>query len=426
MAACGGGGSNASPSTSAPAHSPVASLPTAAAPSIADTLGPPAVDGERALAHVRKLAVDIGPRVAGTEGAIAARDYLRSTLAGYGYDVALQEFRFSASDFRSARLDVGPAPGPSSVTSIPAISLRGSGDETVEGRRLIVAGIGRPDDFPAAGLDGAIALIERGDLTFAQKVRNAIAAGASAVVIYNNVPERFVFNLGDDVTVPAVAIDQAAGQDLVAKIGAQPQEARVTVSPLGATAYNVVAKPKRGALCETVSGGHYDGVPMTGAADDNAAGTATVLELARVVAALKLPARHCFVLFSAEEFGLYGSKIYVGQLDAAERTALRGMLNLDAVGTASGLDLIGSADLIEVARLAARKIGIEARASSLPPNMGSDHVSFQKADIPAVMLYREDNLIHTPQDSIERIVAGSLADTVSVALGTLQSLAPDP
>ena len=88
------------------------------------------------------------------------------------------------------------------------------------------------------------------------------------------------------------------------------------MSPPKGTAYNVIAKPKGAASCDTVSGGHYDSVPVTGGADDNAAGTASVLELARVVAAMKLTARHCFALFSAEEFGLFGSKAYVEQLIA--------------------------------------------------------------------------------------------------------------
>jgi len=84
--------------------------------------------------------------------------------------VSLQDFGFDASAFLPARVDIGPAPGPSTVTSIPAIALRGSGAGEVTGKHLIAAGIGRPEDFPAGGLAGDIALIERGDLTFAQKV----------------------------------------------------------------------------------------------------------------------------------------------------------------------------------------------------------------------------------------------------------------
>lgn len=374
---------------------------------------------------MKKLAIDIGPRVAGTPAEITARDYIRQTLESYGYDVTVQDFGFDASAYLPARVDVAPIADPNNGTSIPAIALRGSGGGKASGR-VVSAGIGRPEDFPASGLNGAIALIGRGELTFSQKVGNAIAAGASGIVIFNNEAGRAVFDLSDSVALPVVSIDQAAGQELVAKLATQPYEVRVAVSPPKGTAYNVIAKPKGVTSCETISGGHYDSVPVTGGADDNASGTASVLELARVVAAKKLPAHHCFALFSAEEFGLFGSKTYAERLTAEERRGLRGMVNLDVVGTASALDLFGSDDLIDVARLAAEKIGVKGTPSTLPPNTGSDHLSFINAGVPSVMLYREDNLIHTPEDAIGHIVPESLAETVAVALATLQSLAPSP
>jgi Zn-dependent M28 family amino/carboxypeptidase len=307
--------------------------------------------------------------------------------------------------------------------SIPAIALQGSGGGMASGR-LVLAGVGRPEEFPAGGLGGAIALIERGDLTPAQKVGNAIAAGASGVVIYNNEAGRGVFDLGDTVAIPVVSIDQDPGRRLASAV--QPSDAKISVSPPKGTAYNVIAKPRGVTGCDTISGGHYDSVAVTGGADDNAAGSATVLELARVVAAKKLTAHHCFALFSAEEFGLLGSKAYVDRLSADEAQALRGMVNLDVVGTAAELSLIGDAGIVDVARLQAEKLGVKAVPSFLPPHTGSDHLSFQRAGVPVVMLYRDDSLIHTPEDTIQRIVPASLAETVTVALATLQALAPGP
>ncbi|MGH2568274.1 MAG: S8 family serine peptidase [Bacteroidota bacterium] len=77
-------------------------------------------------------------------------------------------------------------------------------------------------DFPPE-VNGNIALIERGDITFAEKVRNAQDAGAIAVIIYNNVEGNFSGTLGterDDVRnrdwIPAVSLAQADGQTLVA------------------------------------------------------------------------------------------------------------------------------------------------------------------------------------------------------------------
>ena len=51
----------------------------------------PVFDGSRAFEHVRKL-VDIGPRVAGTEGAAAARDYIKAQLAALGIKAEEQAF----------------------------------------------------------------------------------------------------------------------------------------------------------------------------------------------------------------------------------------------------------------------------------------------------------------------------------------------
>jgi serine protease len=51
----------------------------------------------------------------------------------------------------------------------------------------VYGGFGRPEDFPAGGMAGKIALIQRGaDISFANKTRAAKAAGAVAVVIFNN------------------------------------------------------------------------------------------------------------------------------------------------------------------------------------------------------------------------------------------------
>lgn len=50
---------------------------------------------------------------------------------------------------------------------------------------FVFCGRGNPNEFPAS-VSGKIALIERGDLTFADKAKNAKAAGAIAAIVYNN------------------------------------------------------------------------------------------------------------------------------------------------------------------------------------------------------------------------------------------------
>ncbi|MEX2247001.1 MAG: M28 family metallopeptidase [Dehalococcoidia bacterium] len=324
-----------------------------------------------------------------------------------------QEFPFDAGAYLSGRVDAAGE-------TYPARALRGSAGGTATAQ-LRDAGIGRPEDYPPAGLTGDIVLIERGDLTIEEKAANARAAGASAAVIYNN--EDGIFSITIDPSpIPVVAISRQSGLALAGRLEAGQLEATVTVAPPRGTAANIIAKPPGVTACETVSGGHADSVAVTGGADDNASGTAAVLELARVVAASHLTGANCFVLFGAEEAGLLGSRAFVAGLSTSDFNALRAMLNLDVVGLPKPLELLGSPDLVEVARLAAQRIDIEASPSELPANVGSDHLSFLNRGIPVVMFYRHDELIHTPADAIDRISAESLEETVRAALATLQAL----
>ena len=78
-------------------------------------------------------------------------------------------------------------------------------------------------------------------------------------------------------------------------------------------------------------GAHYDAVPGTPGADDNATGVSVLLELAKVFAAtpLKYPVR--LVAFDMEEYGLLGSTAYAKQLKINQQP-LRLMLSLEMLG----------------------------------------------------------------------------------------------
>jgi subtilisin family serine protease len=72
---------------------------------------------------------------------------------------------------------------------VTSSGLKGSGLGSVRGK-FVDCGFGRPEDFPATGLAGRIAVVQRGPfgsgMYFREKARNAKNAGAAAVVIYNN------------------------------------------------------------------------------------------------------------------------------------------------------------------------------------------------------------------------------------------------
>ena len=67
-------------------------------------------------------------------------------------------------------------------------------------------------------------------------------------------------------------------------------------------------------------------------------------------------------------------------------------------------------------------LGIEAKRGQVPSGAGSDHQSFINAGIPAVFFYRNDDLIHTPEDALNRIDAPSLEETVRIAYATLLAI----
>jgi subtilisin family serine protease len=103
---------------------------------------------------------------------------------------------------------------------------------------LYYCNFGNPGDFPA-GVSNNIALIQRGTLTFAAKVSNAMSAGAQAVVIFNNVAGNFGGTL---VTagnwIPAVSVSQADGLTLEA---VAPAPATVFNAPNPALAYQYLS-----------------------------------------------------------------------------------------------------------------------------------------------------------------------------------------
>lgn len=106
--------------------------------------------------------------------------------------------------------------GGSTYTTLP---LEFSGLTAGVSGNVIYCGLGNPSNFPAE-VNGNIALIERGTLTFAEKVANAKAAGAVAAVIYNNVsggPFNGTLQTPGD-WLPAYAISKADGDAIKAAL----------------------------------------------------------------------------------------------------------------------------------------------------------------------------------------------------------------
>ena len=162
---------------------------------------------------------------------------------------------------------------------------------------------------------------------------------------------------------------------------------------------------------------HLDSINLNGSAgsrapgaDDNASGSAGILEIARVLRDYRGPHDLRLVLFGGEEQGLHGSQRFVSQLAAAERERIRAVVNMDMIARRNTAGLTA---LVEGASVSQALIdsAVEAAGSytqlevqtSLHPH-DSDHVPFINAGIPAVLTIEgtdsanED--VHTENDSV--------------------------
>ena len=352
--------------------------------------------------------------MAGTAGEQRAAEYIAEQFRSYGYAVETPVFEFTGDRFRAATLRAG-------ATEVEAIAMDGSGAGSVSGPAAFV-GLGDNAGINGRNLAGKIAVADRGTSTFADKYLAVRAAGAAGLVILNNTDGQLNGRIagGADFPILGIAGEDAPGVRALANDGALFELITAAAGPTTAT--NVVARSAPGAVCDIVVGGHYDTVPGAPGANDNASGTANVIELARALAADGVDAGLCFAAFSAEESGLFGSEALVMQL-RDEGHLPKAMVNMDVTGIGEGLELIGDAGLVSDALAIASGLKIDARRSSLPPNTGSDHQSFQKAGVTVVWFFSGDFAsIHSPRDVASDIDAKELDRAGDVAHALVKQL----
>ena len=83
---------------------------------------------------------------------------------------------------------------------------------------LVEAGLGKPTDFSGKSIRGKFALVQRGEIMFAEKAQNAINAGATGLVVYNNAPGLIrgaITQDGTELPIPVFMIEQSVAQALI-------------------------------------------------------------------------------------------------------------------------------------------------------------------------------------------------------------------
>lgn len=207
--------------------------------------------------------------------------------------------------------------------------------------------------------------------------------------------------LGYSVTRSPIAVGDARSENLIAHragTGKAPRELVAVTAHLDSVNQDGRSLPAPGA-------------------DDNASGSAGVLELGRVLAGRAWSNDIVLILFGGEEQGLLGSIEYVGGLDTATRARLGAIINMDMIGrknTAQPGVMIeggqGSTELMSELVAAAGTWTALKVTTSLNP-FASDHVPFIDAGLPAVLTIEADDRANTDVHT-----AGDVLDTVDSTL----------
>ncbi|MCB0709491.1 MAG: M28 family peptidase [Chitinophagaceae bacterium] len=253
--------------------------------------------------------------------------------------------------------------------------------------------------------------------------------GASALLVYNssNIDDELKFepkSKKEFVKIPVLYISKETKQKFF-KNETVPADIKIniSISDKKRTGHNVVGYIDNGAANTVILGAHYDHLGYgedhnslyTGSqpqihngADDNASGTAALIELGKLLKKSKLKKNnYLFIAFSGEELGLYGSKYYT-EHPTIDFSKANYMINMDMVGrlndSTHGLTIGGfgtSPVWGQEIDVHDKYLKINIDSSGTGP---SDHTSFYRKDIPVLFFFTGAHSdYHKPSDDADKI-----------------------
>jgi len=269
-----------------------------------------------------------------------------------------------------------------------------------------------------------------------QQTKHAAGKGATALFVYNSSSrvDNIQFNKNDTASVlsiPVVYITKEAFKKYFADESASyPIQATVALSEKKRKARNVIAYLNNNAANTVIIGAHYDHLgygedksaldtfhAIHNGADDNASGTAALLELARMLKT-KAPANnnYLFIHFSGEELGLLGSKYWLE--NPTIKITPNYMINMDMVGrydTSHKLTVGGygtSPVWGEVWKGMNTPLIVKFDSTGSGP---SDHASFYRANIPVQFFFTGSHPdYHKISDDADKINYDAQKDIVKL------------
>lgn len=273
-------------------------------------------------------------------------------------------------------------------------------------------------DNPHFDLENAI---QNKATEFAQK-------GASAVIVYNNgeTDDELKFEDKEKIAaqnIPVIFIKKNAAQKILNDPSANLEiKLTIAIGDKIRHGHNIVGYIDNGAANTIIIGAHYDHLgygedhnslwagerEIHNGADDNASGTASVIELARMLKESKLKNNnYLFLCFSGEELGLYGSK-YFTEHPTVNLDGVNYMINSDMIGrlndSSHSLTIGGYGTSPSWGKVFDNKekyFTIHFDSSGIGP---SDHTSFYLKNIPVLFFFTGTHKdYHKPTDDVEKI-----------------------
>jgi Zn-dependent M28 family amino/carboxypeptidase len=388
---------------------------------------------EQALQKIATL--NNNTRASGTPGYDASVDYVVSKLEAAGYDPTVQEFTFPFFQELAPSTLERVSPNPAvfvNGTDFATMTYSGSGDVTANVQEVnnnlfppgpvdgSSPGGCAPADF-AGFVPGNIALIQRGTCNFGVKAANAQAAGASAVLIFNEgQPGRTGPIAGTagtpDFSIPILGTTYAFGLETHNLLANGPVTMHVTTSTLSEfrqTANVLADTPGGDPNRVVVQGSHLDSRIEGPGINDNGSGSTYNLESAIQIAKKNIKPRNKirFAWWGAEELNLLGSTHYVNSLSDAEFAKILLNLNFDMIaspnfvrfvydGDGSAGGPVGPAGSAQIEQVLVNYFTSQGLASDPTPFNGrSDYGPFIARGAPAGGLFTGAEGIKTPEQA---------------------------
>lgn len=293
-----------------------------------------------------------GTRASGTPGYQASVDYVVAVLEDAGWEVTVEDFPFVFVALPTVQ-QLSPVQGDYETGSFTGTGIGDVSapvvpvDINLVPPRASTSGCEAADfaGFPS----GSIALIQRGTCNFSVKALNAEAAGAVAVIIFNQGDTDLRLDavsgtLGGTnvVDIPVAGVSFADGVTL-SQAGST---ARVAVADaVNTSTFNVIAElPGANDDNVVMAGAHLDSVQQGPGINDNGSGSAALLEIAQNLGNYRPENTLRFAWWGGEESGLLGSNAYVAGLSQAERDRIALYLNFDMVGSPNYILMVYDGD----------------------------------------------------------------------------------